>query len=46
MALLYKAGIYIARADAADEVPDDVTWCSLLHVAAVEPLGTETASDG
>lgn len=38
MALLYKAGIYIARPDGAQDIPDDVVWCSLLHVAAVEPV--------
>lgn len=36
-ALLYKAGIYIAQPGQPEDLPEDVVWCSLLHVTAVEP---------
>lgn len=39
MALLLRNGLYVALPDEADEIPDRAVWCSLLHVAAVEPVG-------
>lgn len=38
MALLLRNGIYIAKPDATDDLPEDAVWCSLLLVAAVEPV--------
>ena len=36
MALLLRTGLYVAVPD-ADELPERAIYCSLLHVAAVEP---------
>ena len=38
MALLLRSGIYVAVANGDDDLPEQAVWCSLLHVAAVEPL--------
>jgi hypothetical protein len=38
MALLLRNGIYVAVPNGSDELPEQAVWCSLLHVAAVEPL--------
>lgn len=38
MALLLRNGIYVAVPNGGDELPEQAVWCSLLHVAAVEPL--------
>jgi hypothetical protein len=43
MALLLRNGVYIAVPEApangrGDELPDRAVWCSLLHVAAIEPV--------
>jgi hypothetical protein len=42
-ALLVKSGVYVASPDARGELPDAASWCSFLHLAAVEELGS-TAS--
>ena len=38
MALLLRNGIYVAVPNGGDQLPERAVWCSLLHVAAVEPL--------
>ena len=38
MALLLRNGIYVAVPSGGDELPEQAVWCSLPHVAAVEPL--------
>jgi hypothetical protein len=38
MALLLRNGIYVALPEAHDDLPENAVWCSLLHVAAVEPI--------
>jgi hypothetical protein len=38
MALLLRNGIYVAVSNGGD-LPENAVWCSLLHVAAVEPVG-------
>lgn len=38
MAFLSKTSIYVGVDIAEDDVPADYRMCSLLHVAAVEPL--------
>ena len=42
MALLLRNGIYVAIPDkptnGSEELPDKAVWCSLLHVAALEPV--------
>jgi len=50
MALLLRNGLYVAIPDQpangdrrGDELPDRAVWCSLLHVAAVEPLASAGA---
>lgn len=40
MALLLKTGLYVAIPDASGEPPEVPVWCSLLHVAALEPCST------
>jgi hypothetical protein len=43
MALLLRNGMYVALPEAGgDELPESAVWCSLLHVAAVEPIATAT----
>jgi hypothetical protein len=42
MALLLRNGLYVAVPE-GDELPDRAVWCSLLHVAAVEPVGSMPA---
>jgi hypothetical protein len=42
-ALLLRNGIYIAIPDRQDELPDRAIWCSLLRVAAVEPVNVGPA---
>lgn len=37
MALLLRNGIYVAIPNGGDDLPAEAAWCSLLHVAAVEP---------
>jgi hypothetical protein len=37
-ALLVKAGVYVATPNEKGELPEAATWCSLLHVTAIEPL--------
>jgi hypothetical protein len=39
MALLLRGGVYVAIPNGANHLPETATWCNLLHVAAVEPLG-------
>jgi hypothetical protein len=41
MALLLRGGIYVAVPDAKGELPEVAAWCSLLHVAAIEPVGAK-----
>ena len=48
MALLLRNGLYVAVPDpptngASEELPDRAVWCSLLHVAALEPIGSGNA---
>ena len=42
MALLLRNGIYVALpekpSNGTEELPDKAVWCSLLHVAALEPV--------
>jgi len=40
MALLLRNGIYVAVPDNGTGVPERAVWCNLLHVAAVEPVGS------
>jgi hypothetical protein len=40
MALLVRSGLYIAVPDARGRLPDAAKWCSLLHIAAIEPAPT------
>jgi hypothetical protein len=40
MALLLKGGIEVAEADAKGEPPEVAAWCSLLHITAIEPIGS------
>lgn len=42
MALLLKGGIYVALPNAKGGLPEDAVWCSLLHVAAIEPVNAES----
>lgn len=44
MALLLRNGIYVAVPDSPGELPERAVWCSLLHVAAVEPLASRAAN--
>ena len=46
MALLLRNGIYLAQPDATDELPENAVWCSLLHVAAVEPVAAKAGPKG
>jgi hypothetical protein len=41
MALLLRNGIYVAVTNGG-ELPENAVWCSLLHVAAVEPISSES----
>lgn len=38
MALLLRNGIYVGVPDKQNDLPERAVWCSLLHVAAIEPL--------
>jgi len=40
MALLLRNGIYVALPDNQADLPERAVWCSLLHVAAIEPADT------
>lgn len=42
MALLLRNGLYVAIPESNEELPDQAVWCSLLHVAAVEPTSAST----
>jgi hypothetical protein len=42
MALLLKGGTYVAMPNAKGGLPEDAVWCSLLHVAAIEPTTAES----
>lgn len=44
-ALLVRAGIYVAVPDDQGELPEVANWCSLLHVAAIEPLNSTPTSN-
>src|SRR4029079_10409022 len=46
MALLLRNGIYVAIANGGNDLPDQAVWCSLLHVAAVEPLAAGRGNQG
>ena len=37
-ALMVRAGVYVAAPDEKGELPETATCCSLLHVAAIEPI--------
>ena len=37
MALLLRNGIYVADPTPTDDLPENAVWCSLLHIAAIEP---------
>lgn len=41
MALLLRNGIYVAVTNGGD-LPENAVWCSLLHVAAVEPVRSDS----
>jgi hypothetical protein len=45
MALLLKGGIYVALPNAKGGLPEDAVWCSSLHVAAIEPVGTQATGN-
>jgi hypothetical protein len=45
MALLLRSGIYVAVPNGGD-LPENAVWCSLLHVAAVEPVSTQKKRNG
>jgi hypothetical protein len=38
MALLVRGGVYVAVPDAQGRLPDVATWCSFLHITAIEPI--------
>ncbi len=45
MALLLRNGLYVAIPEAGDKrdnegLPDRAVWCSLLHLAAIEPVAS------
>ncbi|MEN1681906.1 MAG: hypothetical protein AAGJ46_20180 [Planctomycetota bacterium] len=42
MALLYKSGLYVGVPQNSDDLAEEVVWCSLLHIAAVEPVGSDS----
>jgi len=44
-ALLLRGGVYVAVPDPSGELPETATWCSLLHVAAVEPVAANAAGN-
>jgi hypothetical protein len=46
MALLLRNGIYIAVPEAAEDLPENAVWCSLLHVAAVETITSSRRPGG
>jgi hypothetical protein len=41
MALLLKGGIEVAEPTIAGKLPDTSTFCSLLHVTAIEPIAAK-----
>ncbi len=43
MALLLRGGIYVAVPDSDSELPEEAIWCSLLHVASIEPAKSQSA---
>jgi hypothetical protein len=43
MALLLRGGIYIALPDSGEELPEEAVWCSLLHVASIEPAKSQSS---
>ena len=47
MALLLRNGVYVAvpesQTNGTDELPDRAVWCSLLHIAALEPISSGNA---
>ena len=43
-ALMVRAGVYVAVPDDKGELPEAATWCSLLHVAAIEPIASGNGS--
>ena len=45
-ALLLRGGVYLAVLDERGELPEVPTWCSLLHVTAIEPIASAGASGG
>ena len=38
LAFLLRNGLYVALPTQEGDVPEDAAWCSLLHIAAIEPL--------
>jgi hypothetical protein len=45
MALLLRSGLYVALPAAADDLPSDAVWCSLLHVTSIDPLASLPARE-
>jgi hypothetical protein len=43
MALLLRNGIYVAIPDSQPGPPEQAVWCSLLHVASIEPASNHSA---
>jgi hypothetical protein len=38
LAFLLRNGLYVAEPTPEGQVPEDATWCGLLHIAAIESL--------
>src|SRR5947209_20574380 len=45
-ALLVRNGVCLSVPDENGELPEVPTWCSFLHIAAVEPIGSASSSGG
>jgi hypothetical protein len=43
MALLLRNGIYVAKPNFQDGLPEEAAWCSFLHISAIEPLSSSSA---
>jgi hypothetical protein len=40
LALLVKGGLYVAVPNGSDDLPEQVVYCSLSHIAAIEQSAT------
>src|SRR5438105_14334421 len=45
-ALLVRSGVLLAVPNQQGQLPEVPTWCSFLHIAAVEPTGSATSPGG